>query len=175
MVVTNWTPLFLAANCGQVHTARRLLEGTADRRWVEVDRATTDYGATPLIQAAAQSFPGVTEILFQHCADANKARNDGVTPLCCAAQVGSVEVTQMLLVHGAEVNQANKKKQTPLHLAAYNGHVAIIHLLLSNQADANLRGPVLEVHRCLSLDGKVMTRWRRSWCRRSGVARVLAQ
>ena len=60
------TPLWRAANCGQAHTARRLLEGTADRRGVEVDRATTDDGTTPLIQAAAQQFPGVTEILLQH-------------------------------------------------------------------------------------------------------------
>ena len=51
------TPLWKAANCGQVHTARRLLEGTADRRGVKVDRATTDDGTTPLIQAADQQLP----------------------------------------------------------------------------------------------------------------------
>ena len=52
------TSLWKAANCGQVHTARRLLEGTADRRGVKVDRATTDDGTTPLIQAADQGFLG---------------------------------------------------------------------------------------------------------------------
>ena len=41
------TPLFRAAHCGQAHTARRLLEGTANRRGVEVDRATTGMGTTP--------------------------------------------------------------------------------------------------------------------------------
>ena len=132
---TEQTPLWRAANNGLVHTARRLLEGTADRRGVEVDRATTDNGATPLIQTTAQSFPGVTEILLQHCADANKARNDGMTPLLVAALKGSVEVTQLLLVHGAEVNQADKKKQTPLHLASLYGHVATVRFLLENQAD----------------------------------------
>ena len=133
------TPLWRAANNGLVHTARRLLEGTADRRGVEVDRARTDYGTTPLIQAAAQSFPGVAEILLQHRADANLARTDGDTPLYKAAQKGSVEVTQLLLVHGAEVNQANKKKQTPLHTAADFGHVDIVRLLLKNRADATLK------------------------------------
>ena len=130
------TPLWKAANCGQVHTARRLLEGTADRRGVKVDRATTDDGTTPLIQAADQGFTGVAEILLQHRADANLAQKDGATPLLLAAQMGSLEVAQLLLVHGAEVNQANKNKSTPLHMAALDGHVTVVRLLLENRADA---------------------------------------
>ena len=129
------TPLWRAANCGQAHTARRLLEVTAHRRGVEVDRATTHDGTIPLIQAAFQRFPVVAEILLQHRADVNKAKNDGVTPLFKAAQNGSVEVTKLLLVHGAEVNQADKKKQTPLQLAAHHGHVATVRFLLENRAD----------------------------------------
>ena len=128
----NDTPLWCAANCGQVHTARRLLEGTAHRRGVEVDRATTDDGTTPLIQAADQQFVGVAEVLLQHRADSN----------LFAAQKGSVEVTQLLLVHGAEVNQADKKKRTPLHSAAYNGHVTVVRFLLENRADATLKNQV---------------------------------
>ena len=134
------TPLWRAANNGLVHTARRLLEGTADRRGVEVDRTTKNEGTTPLIQAAAQRFPEVAEILLQHRADANLARNDGVTPLYFAAFNGSVEVAQLLLVHGAEVNQTNNKnKSTPLHAAAEFGHVTVVHLLLKNRADATLK------------------------------------
>ena len=130
------TPLWRASNNRQVQTARRLLEGTADRRGVEVDRARTDTGTTPLIQAAAQRFLGVAEVLLQHRADANKARNDGVTPFFFAAQVGSVEVAQLLLVHGAEVNQASNNNMTPLHLVAAFCHVAIVRLLVENRADA---------------------------------------
>ena len=162
----NETPLLWAANSGQVHTARRLLEGTAHRRGVEVDRATTDDGTTPLIQSAFQRFPGVAEVLLQHRADANLARNSGATPLLIAAQKGSVEVAQLLLVHGAEVNQANKKKITPLHTAAVFGHVDIVRFLLENRADANLEDQG-DVHPWLTLDRQGMTRWRRSWCRRS--------
>ena len=106
-------------------------------RWTGRELMT---GTTPLIQAAFQRFAGVAEILLQHRADANLARNDGFTPLLFAAQKGSVEVTKLLLVHGAEVNQANKKKSTPLHLAASNfGHVTIVDLLLKNRADATLK------------------------------------
>ena len=129
------TPLWRAANYGQAYTARRLLEGTADRRGVEVDRATTDDGTTPLIQAAWQRFPEVAKVLLQHRADANKARNDGTTPLTFAASRGSVEVAQVLLESRAEVNKKNMKKQTPLHSAAFLGHAAVAHLLLQSRAD----------------------------------------
>ena len=132
------TPLWKAANCGQAHTARRLLEGTAHRRGVEADRATTDDGTTPLITAATRRFAGVAEILVQHRADANLASNDGFTPLLCAANKGSVEVTKLLLVHGAEVNQVSKNKLTPLHVAAAFGHVDIVRFLLENRADTTL-------------------------------------
>ena len=161
------TPLWRAANYGQVQTARRLLEGTADRRGVEVDRARTDNGATPLIQAAFQQFAGVAEILLQHRADANQVRSDGSTPLLFAAQKGSVEVTQLLLVHGAEVNQANKVKRTPLHLASLYGHCPPPS---GEPRRRRIEEPVWRVQRWLKLDGQGMTRWRRSWCKRSGSA-----
>ena len=77
---TEQTPLWRAANCGQVHTARRLLEGTADQRGVEVDRATTNNGTTPLIQAATQQFTEVAKVLLLYRGNANLARFDGSTP-----------------------------------------------------------------------------------------------
>ena len=110
------TPLWCAANDGQAHTARRLLEGPADRRGVEVDRATTDDGTTPLLQAAVQRFPEVAKVLLQHRADVNKADNSRVTPLRIAAHNGSVELAQVLLEYRAQVNMADRKKLTPLHL-----------------------------------------------------------
>ena len=94
------TPLWSAADCGQVHTARRLLEGTADQRGVEVDRAELSAGGTPLIQAADQRFTKVAKELLQCRADANVARFDGFTPLPFAAQKGSAKVVQLLLEQG---------------------------------------------------------------------------
>ena len=133
------TPLWCAAACGQAYTARRLLEGTADRRGVEVDRAEPALGITPLIQAATQGFLGVVKVLLQHGADANKADNNGTTPLHFATQVGSVEVAQVLLESRADVNMTNMTKQTPLHLAAYHGHLAVARLLLQSRADTTLK------------------------------------
>ena len=133
------TSLWWAANCGQAHTARRLLEVTADRRGVEVDRAETDYGNTPLVQAASQGFAEVAKVLLQHRADVNKVRNDGGTPWHFAAQVGSAEVAQVLLEHRVDVDKANKNMSTPLHAAARFGHVGIVRLLLENRAETTLK------------------------------------
>ena len=131
-------------NAGRLHTARGdCWRGRPIGVGVEVDRATKNTRTTPLIQAATQHVSlGSPEILLQHRADVNLARNDGVTPLFLAAQVGSVELTQVLLVHGTEVNQANKSKSTPLHQAACHGHVTVVRLLLENQAGRHLEEPV---------------------------------
>ena len=131
------TPLWYAANCGQAYTARRLLEGTADWRGVEVDRATTDDGTTPLRQAAFQRFPEVVKVLLQHGADVDKASLDGDTPLHCASQVGSVEVAEVLLECRADVNKTNMKRETPLDFAAHFGHLAVVRLLLQSRADVD--------------------------------------
>ena len=58
------TPLWWAANDGQVESARRLLVGREGRRGVEVDGATSEHGTTPLLQAASQHQPDMVELLL---------------------------------------------------------------------------------------------------------------
>ena len=91
------TPLWKAADDGQVETARRLLAGRDGRRGVEVDRATASNGTTPLSQAAFQNFPEVVEVLLEYRADANKGNHNGFTPLMVAAKKGSKQVAMLLL------------------------------------------------------------------------------
>ena len=129
------TPLWSAANDGQVETARRLLAGRDGRGGVEVDRAEASDGTTPLLQAAAQNFPAVVELLLEYRADANKGRHDGFTPLMFAAQKGCVQVATLLLAKGADVNKAAKAGQTPLYLASLNGHKDVVVTLLAAGAD----------------------------------------
>ena len=59
------TPLWRAANDGQVETARRLLVGREGRSGVEVDRARVDDGTTPLVQAAYQNHADMVELLLE--------------------------------------------------------------------------------------------------------------
>ena len=68
------TPLWTAADDGQVETARRLLAGRDGRGGVEVDRAKASSGTTPLLQAAFQNFPEVVEVLLEYRADANNGK-----------------------------------------------------------------------------------------------------
>ena len=134
------TPLWWAANCGQAHTARRLLEVTADRRGVEVDRAESSMTETRCwSRPHHKDLQRSPRSLFQHRADVNKVRNDGGTPLHFAAQVGSAEVAQVLLEHRVDVHKANKNMSTPLHTAARFGHVGIVRLLLENRAETTLK------------------------------------
>ena len=129
------TPLFYAADRGQAYTARRLLEGAANCRGVEVDREESARGTTPLLRAALQQFLEVVNVLLQHGADGDKADHFGNTPLHGAAEVGSVEVAEVLLESRANVNKPSMKKETPLHFAAYFGHPATARLLLQSRAD----------------------------------------
>ena len=132
---TEQTPLFYAADDGQVETARRLLAGRNGRGGVEVDRAEASDGDAPLLQAAFQNFPEVVEVLLEYRADANKGRHDGFTPLLFAAQKGSVQVATLLLAKGANVNKAAKRGQTPLYLACSYGHKDVVVTLLAEGAD----------------------------------------
>ena len=134
---TETTPLWRAADNGQVETARRLLAGRDGRGGVEVDLARASDSITPLLQAASHKFPEVVEVLLEHRADANKEKYNGFTPLMCAAQKGSVQVAKLLLAKGADVNKAAQAGQTPLYLASCFGHKDVVVTLLAAGADVN--------------------------------------
>ena len=138
------TPLWRAADDGQVETARRLLAGRDGRGGVEVNLPEANFGSTPLLQAAYQKFPEVVEVLLEHRADANKEKHDGFTPLLVAAQQGSEQVAKLLLAKGADVNKAAKAGQTPLHLASRNGHKDVVVTLLAAGADVNKAAQAVE-------------------------------
>ena len=129
------TPLLLAANDGQVETARRLLVGREGRSGVEVDWAEADVGTTPLLLAAGQNFPDVVELLLEHRADVEKADHNGFTPLVMSAQVGNLKITEILLEKRADINKGSKKEHTPLIMAAAKGHKEVVMTLLAAGPD----------------------------------------
>ena len=133
------TPLWSAADDGQVETARRLLVGREGRSGVEVDRARADSGSTPLLLAADQNLPDMVELLLELRADVEKAQHDGFTPLLMSAQMGTTKITEILLEKRADINKAVKRGQTPLFMAAYFGHKEVVVTLLAAGPDKAVR------------------------------------
>ena len=124
------TPLWRAANYGQVQTARRLLAGVGG---VEVDRATANGMGTPLLQASDQGFVDMATLLLEHRAVPDKSSVDGMTPLLFAAQKGFVEVAKVLLEHRADPDKSRDDGVTPLLRAALKGFVDVAKLLLEHR------------------------------------------
>ena len=77
------TPLFIAAEKGQLQVARLLPEANADK-----DQAN-ENGTTPLFIAAQQGHLEVARLLQEANADKDKATNRGATPLIMQLGRGS--------------------------------------------------------------------------------------
>lgn len=92
------TPLFCAANCGNVALVEILLQKGAN-----VDEEDF-YGDTPLAASAWHDHANVAEMLISAGADINKRNKKGETPLLKACSDTSVNVANLLLQHGADVN-----------------------------------------------------------------------
>ena len=123
------TPLWSAADNGHLQTARRLLEAG-----VEVDRAETAMGITPLIKASFKGFADLVALLLDRGADVNKQRHSGTTALFSAAQNGHLEAARVLLEHKADTELCDQGG-APLLIASYAGKLAIVRLLLAHGAD----------------------------------------
>ena len=76
--------------------------------------ATTDYGYTPLHQAASRGRAPVVSILIAAGAEVNAKNIDGDTPLHRAARYGHASAVSILIASGAEVNAKNIDGDTPL-------------------------------------------------------------
>ena len=73
--------LWEAAFRGEVEKVRRLLKGGADVNFVH-------KGATSLFVAAQNNHTDAMQLLLNHKAAVNKARDNGCTPLYVASQLG---------------------------------------------------------------------------------------
>jgi ankyrin repeat protein len=122
--------LLLATLQGSTEIVKILLKSGAD-----VNKASTNSGATPLFAAAQDGYTGIVQILLSSGADVNKDINTGATPLYIATRQGFLDIVKILLKYGAEVNRATTTGATPLYIAAARGHTEIVKTLLSSGAD----------------------------------------
>lgn len=105
---------------------------------------------TPLMIAAKQGRPCLTELLLQHGADVHACVSaSGWAPLsiavggCVGIRAGQVDLTNSrretimtILAHGANINGENCTN-TPLAIATFSDSVAIVKLLLEQGADVD--------------------------------------
>lgn len=171
--ITTWdtnecTPLGLAVMCGNVETAKLLLEQGANvgdlsksgrtalhhSQYIMTNQALLERGAdvnarpsdgdTPLFCAAAIRDVEIVKLLLQHGADIAASNDDGMTVLHVACEVsglspGNLDVVEQLLAWDADVKVTNNNRMTSLHIAAKEGAVVKAKMLVYHGADVNVQ------------------------------------
>ena len=128
---SNYTPLMVAAECGNKKIVELLLEYGADINAVD------NNGYTPLRLAAASGYKKICQLLIEKGADINSVDEYGCTPLHLAAEIGKTEICQLLIEKGADINAVDNNGFTPLRNAAIYGYKEICQLLIEKGADVN--------------------------------------
>merc|ERR1712216_1045510 len=99
----------MTAQWGQAECLQLLIGAKAD-----VDKARTDFGASPAYIAAEKGQAECMHLLIGAKADVDKAlTDDGDTPTSIAAQNGYAECLKLLIRAKADIN-TNSKWGTPL-------------------------------------------------------------
>lgn len=104
---------------------------------MDVNKADTAQGFTPLEHAVYHGRLPATRYLLDHGADVHQIRSTGnVSLLHSAAVKGFSEVAKFLLSRGVNVD-AESEMGTPLALAAFKGYDSTVKVLLEHNADPN--------------------------------------
>ena len=135
MIIDGKTLLFHACDKNNLVVIQLLLSNTA----TDVNKATTDFGITPLLIACQHGYEGVVRLLLAHTAiKVNQAKTyEGMTSLMVAIIMNRNEVVRLLLAHAAtKVNQARTDTtgSTPLCIACNMDREEMVRLLLSHSA-----------------------------------------
>jgi hypothetical protein len=123
------TPLYKAAEAGDLEAVRQLLASAADPNTKGV------HGWTPLMIACANQHAECVAALLAAGADPNVANAQGRSALMFAASYGNESIVEMLLGKAADPNRNDLSQVSALSKAAENGHLGVIHLLLAAGAN----------------------------------------
>uniref|UniRef100_G1U7B7 Ankyrin repeat and SOCS box containing 2 n=1 Tax=Oryctolagus cuniculus TaxID=9986 RepID=G1U7B7_RABIT len=124
------TPLFVAAQSGQLDALRFLAKHGAD-----INTQASD-SASALYEACKNEHEEVVEFLLSQGADANRANKDGLLPLHMASKKGNYRIVQMLLPVTSRT-RIRRDGIRSLHLAAERKHDAVLEALLAARFDVN--------------------------------------
>ncbi|KAJ1691835.1 hypothetical protein LUZ63_015990 [Rhynchospora breviuscula] len=103
---------------------------------------SSDYGDTPLFDAAMGGHATIARYLLSHGANpvalnrqgVNGAENTEFTPILSSVHAGSLECTKLIIKAGADLNI-----NCPLAMACNRGLIEIVKCLLEAGADPNIR------------------------------------
>ena len=128
------TPLYLAAEAGQVKAMRILLALGAD---VNVYSQEDDKMAwTPLHCAAYGGHMDAVKLLLENNAEIKAIADSSYRPLHLAASEGHALTVELLLSYGASIEaRCETSKVTPLYLAAREDKVSTVKVLLDRGAN----------------------------------------
>lgn len=125
------SPVFWAAELGQVAALKALVAYGADINLADAD------GTTPLYQASQSGHVESVKCLASAGASINLVDRTSWTPLLVAAYNGHAEVVRCLVGLGAEIDAATNTGATATFYAAYMGHLDILVKLCNAGADLN--------------------------------------
>ncbi|XP_061780711.1 uncharacterized protein ankrd27 isoform X2 [Nerophis lumbriciformis] len=150
-----YTPLHVAAVCGQAH----LIDLLVSKLGAPVN--ATDYHAlTPLHLACQKGYQGVTLLLLHYKADGDAQDNNGNTPLHLACMYGHEDCVKALVYYDFQtcsLDLQNDKGDTPLHLASRWGYEGILQVLLENEAAVNVLNKNRDTALHCALNSKIVT------------------
>lgn len=123
-----FTPLALAAYCGNNEVLKVLLAAGADKR-------PNHVGGTPLHMAAEGGQASIARQLLAAKYDVHHTTEAGASPLLIAAQYGKLKTVNVLLTAGANPNVVTLKGDSALFIAAAAGHLEIVGVLITAQSN----------------------------------------
>lgn len=126
-----FTPLILAARCGDVKIVRMLMARGAD------PHAIDDMERTALHYASYGTHEEIVEVLLDCGANASSVTADGHTPLTVASFQGSLPIVEHICrsLGGQGINHQAHDGSTAISMACSQGHLEISRRLLLEGAD----------------------------------------
>lgn len=120
------TPLFIAAQYGQLECLRILISYGANINCQAKDQAT------PLFIAAQEGMDKCVELLLLSGADPNQYCNEEEwqLPIHAAAQMGRINILRSLIVVTDRLSGSDETKVSPVYSAVFGGHEECLELLL---------------------------------------------
>ena len=134
------TPLYIAADDGNVEIVKTLLAARADVNAASKIQINVGivYIMSPLYIATLKEHVDVVKVLLTAGANVNSETEHKETPLHVAAQTGNIETIKLLLAAGANVNAVSTTNDTPLMFAAERGFTESVKELIAAGANVNL-------------------------------------